>query len=221
MSKRRKPKKPTGDAGPVLISFGPHEVRAEFQQLAFPPQKEEIEALIIRGFVRAAESLLPFRVHACTPNKQDDFDFDLATSAGPKSVDLAEVAFLNNQEPSYKTAPASYRPYDFAQSILDLILRKSAHYGQHPATGLHLLLYITHWAFIPSESTLCLLRFWTFKRAHGFEGVYWYAPITAEEGIPFLIYPTPSEQWGTFDPERFRSSVVDNFDPRAWVPRGP
>ncbi len=45
------------------MSFGPQGARAEFQQLAFPTKKEEIEDLVIHGFLRAAESLLPFTVH--------------------------------------------------------------------------------------------------------------------------------------------------------------
>jgi hypothetical protein len=218
MSNRQKPNKPTGETGPTLISFGPQGVKSEFQQLAFPKQKEAVEALIIQGFLRTAGALLPFHIESCTPNQQDDFDFSLTTSAGPKNVELAEVALLDNQTPSYRAAPASYKPYDFAQRVLDLILSKSAHYAQRPPTGLHLLLYITHWAFIPSESALKLLQFWTLKRAHGFEGVYWYAPIASQDGIPFLIYPTPSEQWSTFDPESFRSSEVHNLNPRGWVP---
>lgn len=218
MSRHRSSRKPTGDTGPVRMSMGPQGGTAEFQRLAFPTQKEDIEALIARGFLRAAEPLLPFRVLSHSQNKQDDFDFDVATSSGQKHLELAEVAFLNSQPASYGAAPPSYKPYDFAQDVLQLILRKSAHYGGRPPLGLHLLLYVTHWTFIPSESTISLLRFWTVKNTHGFEGIHWYGPITPEEGIPFCIYPTPLEQWATFDPERFRSSVVQNLDPRGWKP---
>jgi hypothetical protein len=221
MTKRKQLKKPTGETGPVLMSAGPRGADAEFQQLAFPTKKEDIEALIMRGFIRAAETFLPFRVQSYAPNKQADFDFDLLTSAGPKSAELAEVAFLKDVGGSYRAAPPSYKPYDFAQNVLNLILRKSTHYGGRPPAGLHLLLYITHWAFIPSQSTLSLLQFWALKRPHGFEGIYWYAPIMGDEGISFLIYPTPTDHWANFDPEALRSAVVQNLDPRGWVPGGP
>jgi hypothetical protein len=218
MTKRRKPKKPTGETGPVLISAGAAGARASFQQLAFPTRKEDIEGLIMRGFIPAAGTLLPFRVQSYVPNMQDDFDFNLITSAGPKSVELAEVAFLKTVGGSYEAASPSYKPYDFAQNVLDLILRKSAHYGGRPPAGLHLVLYITHWAFTPSRSSLSLLQFWTLERAHGFEGIYWYAPIMSDEGIAFLVYPTLPEHWANFDPEALRAAVVQNLDPKGWVP---
>lgn len=216
MAENRNPRKPTGETGPVRMFMGPQGATAEFQKFAFPTQKDEIEALIAGDFLRMAESLLPFRVASHSQNKQNDFDFVIETSVGQKYLELAEVALLKSG--SYSAAPSSYKPYDFAQEMLQLVLRKSAHYGGHPPQGLNLLLYITHWAFIPSDSAISLLQYWTLKNAHGFEGIYLYGPISPGDGIPFLIYPTPTEQWTAFDPERIRAATVQNLDPHAWKP---
>ena len=200
----------------MFMSAGPQGASAEFQQFAFPTAKEEIEDLVVRGFLRAGESLLPFHVESYVPNKQDDFDFDLVTSKGRRSVELAEIAFLSKSGGSYETVPSSYKPYDFAQEILALIHKKSVHYGGRPPAGLHLLLYITHWAFIPSMSTLALLQYWASQKPHGFEGIHWYAPITKDEGIAFPI--SPVQPPSGFSPEALRNSVVQNLDPRGWKP---
>ena len=218
MAKKRKPSKPTGESGPVFMSAGPQGAAAQFQQLAFPTAKEEIAALVVHGFVKAAESILPFRVESYGLNKQDDFDFDVNTTAGPKSLELVEVAFLEKAGGSYTNVPSSYKPYEFAQAILGVILKKSRHYGGRPPAGLHLLLYITHWAFIPSMSTLALLQHWTATRTHGFEGIHWYAPITRDDGIAFPVFPVAVP--AKFDPEAFRGAVVQNLDPKAWTPGG-
>jgi hypothetical protein len=177
MANDEKPRKPTDKSGQTRMSAGPTGASAEFQPLAFPTNKSEIEDLIVRLFIPASARWLPFRVDSYSPNEEKDFDFSLATSAGPKTLDLVEVAFLRESGGSYQAVRSSYKPYEFAQNVLNLILKKSAHYGGRPPNGLHLLLYITHWAFFPDQTTLALLQYWSLKSGHGFEGIYWLTPV--------------------------------------------
>ena len=99
MSKRKhKLEKPTGIMGQTRIEAGPGGTTSEFQRLVFPRTKEEIEEFIVRGFLRAArkQGLLHTDVIDTAQNELDDFDFCLKTLQGEKSLELMEIAPLEN-----------------------------------------------------------------------------------------------------------------------------
>ena len=221
MSHANEPRKPTGESGVTKISTGPDGARAEFEQLEFPKTKDQIEKLIVSNFLRLAPSTGVFSFPDCAveQNPESDLDFTLkCDDKKARKLELMEVAPLEHLRGSYEAAPTSYKPYDFARYILEKALGKSKKYGSSNRTELHLLIYITDWRFILSESVTALLQYWTLTTPHNFAGIYVYMPITKAEGIPQLIFPTPRKHWKSFNPDAHRENVVHNLDPKGWKP---
>jgi len=94
------PRKPTGTTGPLHVSAE----EAEFLQLEFPSTKEEIEEFIVEAFVRNSDSM-PLRISEWKQNHQNDFDFSVVTTEGPKFLELMEIAPLENLRGSYDKHP--------------------------------------------------------------------------------------------------------------------
>ncbi len=117
------PRKPTGTTGPLHVSAE----GAQFFQLEFPRTKEEIESFIVEAFLSNSGSM-PLRISEWKQNNQNDFDFSVKTTEGPKFLELMEIAPLENLRGSYEKAPSSYKPYDFAAYILAKINDKSERY---------------------------------------------------------------------------------------------
>jgi hypothetical protein len=150
-------------------------------------------------------------------NEQNDFDFSLRFSGALKKfLELMEIAPLEHLRGPHESAPTSYKPFEFAEYILDKLLKKSARYRTSNNGGLLLLVYITDWRFNLSETVIALLQYWSATRDHCFEGIYCYSPISAEDGIAQLIYPTPKEFWANFNPELYRENITNNLDPTGW-----
>jgi hypothetical protein len=93
---------------------------------------------------------------------------------------------------------------------------KSNKYPHSMKGRIYLLFYITHWAFILSETVVALLQYWRAHKENKFEVIFCYSPIDKENGVTHLIYPTPPELWAGFDPEQFKENVVQNLSPVNW-----
>ena len=198
-------------------------MRADFQRLEFPRTKDQIEKLIVTNFMRLAPltHVFPFPNCRVEQNPESDLDFTLKCADNKtRKLELMEVAPLEHLRGSYGAAPTSYKPYEFAQYILEKALQKSRKYGSSSGTELHLLIYITDWRFILSESVTALLQYWTLTIAHNFAGIYVYMPITSSEGIPQLIFPTPRQHWKSFSPDALKDNVVHNLNPKGWKSGG-
>lgn len=205
------PRKPTGTIGPLQVSAA----GAEFLQVEFPRTKEEVEHFILEAFIRDSGSL-PLRISEWKQNRQNDFDFSIGTTEGPKFLELMEIAPLENLRGSYDKAPSSYKPYDFAEYILAKINGKSERYRGAASSNICLLMYVTDWAFTLSQTVIALLQYWSAHQSHSFQYIFCYSPIDAESGIAHLIYPTPKDFWKNFSPDAYRENVVHNFSPLKW-----
>ncbi|MCC7227811.1 MAG: hypothetical protein IT507_14100 [Burkholderiaceae bacterium] len=206
-------KKPVGTIGPIrLCAAG-----AEFHKVRFPDTKDEIEALIVQAF---ASEIMPdgLMITNVDQNAENDFDFFLKTTDGNKYLELIEVAPLENLRGSYKVAPSTYKPYDFAAYILSKVLSKSVRYRGAKKSGIVLLIYITHWSFTLSESVITLLQYWLTTQSHSFERIYCYQPIDPASGVRHLVFPTPLDHWSTFVPDAFKDKLVHNLSPLLWNP---
>lgn len=159
---------------------------------------------------------MPLRISEWKQNHQNDFDFSVVTTEGPKFLELMEIAPLENLRGSYDKAPSSYKPYDFAAYILAKINGKSERYRGAASSNICLLMYITDWAFTLSPTVIALLQYWTAHQSHSFQYIFCYSPIDTESGIANLIYPTPKNFWKSFNPDTYRENVVHNLSPLKW-----
>jgi hypothetical protein len=209
-----KPNKPIGVNGPVKIDAGSDSCKIEFQQLDFPKTKEEIEAFIVRGFLRdaVANNFLPPVSVAPQQNAQDDFDFTLTIEGHEaKSLELMEIAPLEHLRGSYAMSPDKYKPYELAEYIKNKVLKKSERYRTSTGSGIVLLVYVTDWHFVLSELVLELLQYWLTHTSHCFQAIYSYQPIDLASGVVHVIFPSASRS--NFDPEAFRDHQVWNSNP--------
>lgn len=205
------PQKPTGITGALHVSAE----GVEFLQLEFPKTKEEIETFIVEAFVRNS-GLMPLQISEWKQNHQNDFDFSIGTTEGPKFLELMEIAPLENLRGSYDKAPSSYKPYDFAAYILAKINGKSERYRGATSSNICLLMYVTDWAFTLNKTVIALLQYWAAHQSHSFQYIFCYSPIDTESGVANLIYPTPQDFWKSFNPDAYRENIVHNLLPHKW-----
>src|SRR3954464_14975279 len=64
----------------------------------------------------------------------------------------------SNYGGSYEKAPNKHNVGELADAYWALIKRKSAHYGASRRARVHLLVYITDFRFLPSETTFAVLE---------------------------------------------------------------
>lgn len=223
MSRRKR--KPTGTRGPIHVHGSLKDgVTVEHERIVFPDSKTEVEQFIVTAFVSAAvrAGKLPTPFVDIRPRPENDFDFVDVGAVRPTYLELMEIAPLEKVNGSYDGAPSSYRSYDFAEVMLGKVLGKSERYSPGKDTRLVLLLYVTDWRFNPSGTVIALLQYWMLTKPHVFSEVYAFCPSSSDDGIVYLIYPTPAAFWRDFDPEAHRSNETFNVDPQGWnVSTGP
>jgi hypothetical protein len=213
--------KPTGITGQIKLTVGGDgSGSAEFQQLPFPADKSESEKLIAQGFV-AAIATLPasqgqaLKITDLVQNGENDFDFSLNVEGVPSYLELVEAAPLKGP---YEKAPGQYSVYVFAEQVLANIGGKASKYsGGNIGKPLYLLVYVTHWTFIFSDSVIQCLRYWLGSIPSPFTGVFLYKPVTLNEGLTCWLHP--AEPRPGFHPNQVVNSMVTNFDPRSMRPQ--
>jgi hypothetical protein len=212
-------KKPSGKIGITEIKAEEGKQSSTFLPVSFPDIKDSIEFTITSSFIRNASKngYFSFEILEVHQNNENHLDFELTTNEGKKFLELMEIAPLEKSK-SFASSPADYKPYELAQYVLEKLMTKSKKYVGVKKTGIVLLLYITDWKFIFSETLIALLQFCTLGNKHTFEYIYLYQPMTDVAGMTHLIYPTPPEYWAEFDPELYKDNSTTNLNPTGWRP---
>jgi hypothetical protein len=208
--------KPTGIGGPLKLGVeADGTAQKEFLQVKYPSDKSDIEKLIAGAFVNSIATVpgpngQTLHMSELQQNVEDDFDFTVTTGDGLAYLELLEAAPLRGP---YEKASPQYMPYDYAQKMLAHIGEKAFRYPFSGVKKIYLLIYVTHWAFIFSESTINCLRYWLAVLPSPFTGIFLYMPITEAEGITEWLYPSdlPPE----FHPSHVVGRIVTNMDPRS------
>ena len=209
--------KPTGTSGPFRATIDQHgSVSGSFEKIDFPESKDDVEDFFASRFIRLMNKHLAvsgerFILADPVRNVENDFDFTVVTPNGPAYLELLEAAPLTGK---YESAPASYKPYDYAQFILGEILKKSTKYPKTGVQDIFLLVYVTHWTFVLSETTVACLRYWLTQQPTVFRAVFSFSLFNAEEGAHRWLSPVPPELIHGFNPEAVRENVCLNLDPR-------
>jgi hypothetical protein len=201
-------KKPTGFNAITHVTG----IGAEVQPIVLPNDKEAIEADIVRIFSKNINDPF-FKFTNAQQNKPDDFDFTIQTDHGPCYLELAEFAPLSGARGGYESAPNEYGVGDMADKILSVISKKAEHYAGYKKRDLVLLVYITHFAFLPSESVITVVRHELLKMQLPFERVYFFLSIDGETGVVWKLRPSPIEVLGA-NMTALRLNKITNFDPR-------
>lgn len=220
MSNRDKRRR--GEIGPIKVTDSPTGASADWQKIELPERKPEVEQHFANRFAATYNSdplLSGLVIRGLQQNPEDALDFTLFTSAGDKWLELMEIAPFEFFGLPPDQAPNEHKPYDLAQFVHKKMMQKSRKYRSARPGNLFLLLYLTDWRFLPSETAITLLQYWCNRKDHSFEAIFFYMPFTATEGHLKLIAPTPADYWKQFDPEVYRENKTINLDPSKWVVR--
>ncbi|HEV2840949.1 MAG TPA: hypothetical protein VGW39_06470 [Chthoniobacterales bacterium] len=211
--------KPTGTSGFFRVQVRSNgDVLGSFEKTAFPAEKSAVELQIVNRFIASmnmgrGKSEDRFFLRNPSSNKESDFDVTVSTPRGPAYLELMEIAPLAGP---YGQAPSNYKPYDLAKTILFGVLEKSNRYAKDAGQPIFLLLYITHWAFTLSGTTIACLRYWLKAQPTLFRAILTYEPIDENEGEPHWLFPVPPDLIGSFDPEQYKENVCQNLNPQGW-----
>lgn len=212
-------KKPTGILGPNKLTVETDgTVSHSFEKIVFPKEKDVVEVLMVSDFISSmnmlmSQSRMKWFMSEPVQNSENDFDFTITLPNGNKAwLELMEIAPLELFG-AYDKVPAEYKPYDLAKIITAMIMKKAVRYSGRIGRELHLLTYITHWGFTPSESLINLVRVFLDREKHSFDGVYLYSPIEPGTGSGSVLAPIDDNLRKEFDPENYKHNTVINADP--------
>lgn len=202
-------RKPTGRDGAISLSG----TGASFLPTSFPETKEEIELFVARKFAtfKSSRRLFAFDiVGEPTQNPTDDFDFNLATSVGPKYLELMEAHFsgIGTYLPS---GQYMYEPHRIADALFTNIKRKSDRYRGATTRGIVLLVYSTHCEFALSNVAVWLVAHKIHTTQPVFESVY-HITLSDPGADVKLLFPT-NVDFTAFDPEKYRENRDILLDP--------
>lgn len=213
-------KKPIGQNGFFKVSADEAGTASgEFVSVAYPAQKDGQELVVATAFVQAmadgvhADGFCPMFADLA-PLTENHFDFSVTVQDSPAYLELQEIAPLTGP---YATAAAQYKPYDHAQHILAKIRAKAAKYPDDGGTPIFLLVYVTHWSFVLSDTVIACLRVWLQQEAMPFRAIFAFTPQPEADGIARWLAPVPPQLIAGFDPESVRDNIVLNVDPAGFV----
>jgi hypothetical protein len=211
--------KPSGTSGFFQVRANEQgDISGAFVPTPYSTEKAEIERQMVVSFISSmnknlATSCEEFFLSNPKQNQENNIDFTVDSPNGLAYLELMEIASLKGP---YTTASSSYKPYEFAKAVLAGIKQKSDHYAGTQGRDIFLLLYVTHWSFIPSSSTLACLRYWLARQSHRFRAIFSFYLLDPSEGVPQWIFPYPPDLLCSFDPEVIRDDVCLNLDPRKF-----
>ncbi|HUK10765.1 MAG TPA: hypothetical protein VLX09_23035 [Stellaceae bacterium] len=205
------PKKPTGRVGPIQVTITEGRADLRWENVKFPTEKKDIEQLVVNQFM-AAMSRTGAQIKA-SQNSEDDLDFTLILPGGKIKLELREAFYgTGANSPPYDSRDMRIKSFSYAEQIVAAVRDKS-HYGT--AMPIHLLLYITHWRFLPSETTIRLAQYLLQQARPMFENVFFLSPIDPGQADLRVLYPSNNPLQGK-KPEEFRDQWYLNLDPANW-----
>ena len=194
----KQPKKRTGELGPTKIAKRPDGSHtAEIISARLSPRKEEVESLFATKFVEQFNQLMPLGA-GCTisglkQNGTGDLDFRITCSV----ADYLELAELNPQSQEFGRSSlrsGKFNIHTYARWIwLKLIKKKQRTYGADTAGRTILLLYSTHWQFLPTDKVPeCLTSTLSIEGCQ-FSGVFLVKTNTTDLTVIDKVWP----HWGS------------------------
>lgn len=215
------PKKPQGfNAVTKIIGVEGGPAILEHQTISLPGHKSAAEQTIIKIFAASLPKMpsgtAPIELLDYRQKDENDLDFQITTPEGNFDMELTEFAPLKALKARYENAPNSYRLGDLADLLFDCVTAKNK-YGKSGMKKI-LLVYVTHFAFLPCPDVLELVRSKLSAVGHEFKKIMFFAPVEPEFGIVEPLYPAPFTRLSAAQRRVLREHVVTNFDPRSMIP---
>src|SRR5262249_4917204 len=152
------------------------------------------------------------------PLNEDNFDFELRQAEEKRYLELQEVVIPGKKRGSpYVKGEQVIQPRKFAKKIVSQIMSKAIKYQRGATQPLDLLIYNTHWRFLPNKSVLQLVCHELHNIIHPFSRIYFFTRHNPSEGQVVNICPSTDLLKG-FNREEAKGNVYVNFDPGSGEP---
>jgi hypothetical protein len=207
-------KRPTGESGPICITHVHGEPVVTWEKIQFSEKKPEQEAIIAAAFVKVLNSR-EGTAWALEQLEENDFDFLLKqVGAAPRILELQEIVIPPPKRGApYTSTDQVIQSGKFADTIASGILRKAAKYGRpNPERPLELLIYNTHWRFLPNRAVLQLVAHDLKLRPHPFAQVHCLSMHNQRDATLETLFPTAT-LLNSFDHAKARATRYANLDP--------
>lgn len=215
-----KSKKPVGENGLIKLYVTEGiKTSKDFIKVKLPENKADIEKFFATKFLKVIKIKKWFKRYEnadISPNQENDLDFVLKTDEGEYHLELMEIAPLDYFKTDFKNAPNLYYDYNFAKYVFEKITSKSNKYKSIKDRPLSLLLYITDWKFLLSNTVISLLQYWLVSSNHSFTEIYYITYIDDDSNELFIIYPTEKEYFKNFDENKYKENTTYLLDPNKW-----
>jgi hypothetical protein len=210
--------KPIGESGPVRVTHsGGGQTAIEWLKLRYPPQKKDQELAIATSFVSTlnASEEEQWKLEELEEN---DFDFEVSRAVERRYLELQEIIIPGKKRGSpYAGGEQIIQPAKFAKTIIAGISSKGIKYPLRLGQPLDLLVYITHWRFLPNQAVLQLVCDDLHRIAHPFSKIYFFHRLDEANGHSTNLFPS-RDLLKTFDRAGAEARNYINFDPGSGEP---
>jgi len=213
MSSKHVHTKPIGESGPVSVSHtADGQTTIEWQKIKYPPEKKDQELAIATSFV-CALNVAQVSEWSVAPLKEDDFDFELKNAEEERYLELQEIVIPGKKRgPPYAKGEQVIQVGKFAKTILSAITSKAVRYPSALLRPLDLLVYVTHWRFVPNVSVLQLVSDGIHESSHPFKKIYFLVRLDETEAHMVNLFPSRDLLVG-LDRKKAESRSFVNVDP--------
>ena len=208
-------KKPIGVNGHLKLSLTQDGPTISFERVEYPDEKDQQEVFFANLLLA---QLKQDGRGSWSAQKFGDHDFDFLIScdgADNRNLELMEIVIPPKKKGSpYHERTQHIRSCKFASTIISMIQSKLSRprYSQMLQRPLDLLLYVTHWRFILSDTVVKLVCHWLINNKHQFSNVYLITCIDNHTGLLVDLYPNNSLMHG-FVPGAVKGHSYYNLDP--------
>lgn len=210
---KKKHRKPIGETGPLRVENSAGSPLVSWEKIKFPEDKATQEMLIASAFLKELNAIepTPWQIRQLDEN---DFDFEITNGTETKYLELQEIIIPPAKRGTpYASKDQLIESGKFSKTILSSIGMKAGKYNQ----PVDLLVYNTHWRFLPTDNVRRLVAHGLAQSAQPFSRVFMFSIIQEGVGILALVYPNPQFIEG-FDPRTVKDNRYVNFDPAQAQP---
>jgi hypothetical protein len=217
MNAKRVHRKPIGEDGAVRCTNVGGPPKVSWQKIKYPPEKRDQEISIASAFVSAL-NIANSSTWELSPLTENDFDFEIISPGEKRYLELQEIVIPPKKRGSpYEDREQVIRSQRFAETILSEINKKRVKYPPVLDQQLDLLIYVTHWRFLPHGVVIKLVAAGLAGLKHPFSRVYFFQRMSEVAGHFELIIPY-GELLKGFDPRKMKHHEYINFDPASAEP---
>jgi hypothetical protein len=211
MSNRRL-KKPIGQTGKIRATHSEGNPIVTWELIDFPAEKQEQELVIASAFVKQLTSSLG-TCWTIQRLRENDFDFLLHSATESRYLELQEIVIPSTKkETPYASRDQAVRSKKFSETIISEIRKKAIKYPKATTYALDLLVYVTHWRFMTSDTVRKMVAHYLKHNVHPFARVYEFSIFDEASGAIQVLFPN-NEWLGTFRPYAAGAHRYVNIDP--------